>query len=38
MIATGWGEVEAGIVADWRAGFTVAETARVYGEYREAVA
>ena len=31
MIATGWSEVEADIVADWRAGFSVRECARRSG-------
>jgi hypothetical protein len=31
MIVTGWGEVEAGIVADWRAGFTIRECAKRSG-------
>ena len=37
MIATGWGEVEAGIVADWRAGFTVREVAKRSGWSTEVV-
>ena len=37
MIATGWGEVEAGMVADWRAGFTVRETAKRAGWSPEVV-
>lgn len=37
MNATGWGEVEAGIVANWRAGFTVRECAKRSGWSTEVV-
>jgi hypothetical protein len=37
MIATGWGEVEAGMVADWRAGFTIREVAKRSGWSTEVV-
>lgn len=37
MIATGWDEAEAAMIADWRAGFTVRETAKRAGWSPEVV-